>query len=549
MSRSSEKFGPEWLGSHLAALLPGYPAVSLCVALSGGVDSTALLVALKRATRSPTRLRALHVDHGLRPAAKQWAAECRRLARRLGIPLQVLTTKISRVPGESLEAAAREARYRLLGSELRPAEILLTAHHVDDQLETVLLQLFRGAGLPGLAGMPALAPFAAGWLARPLLSRSRAELEEWARSEGLSWVEDDSNVEETLDRNYLRRRILPLIRARWPGSAAAVARSARHVAEAQTLLDALARADVDRASYGESLSVKTLRALPLNRRRNALRFWITRAGYLAPDTRRLEEIAGPLLNARADANPFVEWGTGDSGLRDAKTADARQRSDKGSRADRDATGILLATRDGQLSRGDFSQRARGDPAKGARVQRHGDLLSLSASASSRRARQAAPASGATPRVAPDSDDTSGVTPDSTEPAATRADLLWFWRTSLRFDLPNHLGSLELVADSRGHIDLDLLPEPLNIRWRIGGERLSPRRGGPRRALKNLLQEARVPITERARLPLLFSGTQSATAQEVKLIAVADLLLDESVQATPAARHRARLRWKKSSRSH
>jgi tRNA(Ile)-lysidine synthase len=477
VSRSADKFGPDWLAARLAELLPAYPAVSLCVALSGGVDSTVLLAALAQGKRSATGLRALHVDHGIRPASKQWAAQCRALARRQRVPLKVLTTKVERVAGESLEATAREARYRLLANELRPGEILLTAHHSDDQLETVLLQLLRGSGLPGLAGMPSLAPFARGWLGRPLLSRSRAELEAWARSHDLQWIDDDSNADETLDRNYLRRRILPLIRERWPGAAAAVTRSARHAAEAQSLLDVLARADVERASYGESLSVKTLRALPLSRRRNALRFWIARAGYLAPDTRRLEEIAGPLLAARADANPFVEWGPGAAAV-----------------------------------------RAR----FGGRVQRCGDLLQLLASVEVAR----------TP-----ADDSSR------EP--TPADLAWFWRTSPRFELPNNLGALELVPDARGPLDLDLLPEPLTIGWRAGGERLSPRRGGPRRALKNLLQEARVPVTERARLPLLFS----VTSQEVKLLAVADLLLDEAVQATSAARHRARLRWKKTWHSH
>jgi tRNA(Ile)-lysidine synthase len=467
VSRSADKFGSDWLTARLAELLPGYPAVSLCVALSGGVDSTVLLAALAQGKRSATELRALHVDHGIRPASREWASQCRALARRLHVPLKVLTTKVERAPGESLEAAAREARYDLLANELRPREILLTAHHSDDQLETVLLQLLRGSGLPGLAGMPTLAPFARGWLARPLLSRSRAELEAWARSHDLHWIEDDSNTDETLDRNYLRRRILPLVRERWPGSAAAVTRSARHAAEAQSLLDTLARADVERASYGESLSVKTLRALPPSRRRNAVRFWITRAGYLAPDTRRLDEMTGPLLRARVDANPFVAWGGG-----------ARARA-------------------------------------GARVQRNGDLLQLLGGV-------AVPGA-----VVPNS---------SSEP--TPAELAWFWRASPLFALPNNLGALELVTDAHGPLDLDQLPEPLIIRWRSGGERLSPRRGGPRRVLKNLLQEARVPASERARLPLLFS----VTPQEVKLLAVADLLLDETVQATSAAGHRARLRW-------
>jgi tRNA(Ile)-lysidine synthase len=215
----------------------------------------------------------------------------------------VLSTKVDRPRGTSLEAAARETRYRLLAKALKQGEFLLTAHHQDDQLETVLLQLFRGSGLAGLAAMPAITPFAGGWLARPLLSRTRAELEAWARAQGLTWVEDDTNADERLDRNYLRRQVLPLVRERWPGSPAAVSRSARHAAEAQRLLDAVARADIDRASYGESLSAKVLRALPLDRRRNALRFWIANTGRLQPETRRLDEIAGPLIEARPDANP------------------------------------------------------------------------------------------------------------------------------------------------------------------------------------------------------------------------------------------------------
>ncbi|HWW80036.1 MAG TPA: tRNA lysidine(34) synthetase TilS [Steroidobacteraceae bacterium] len=459
-------FGPAWLNAQLTTLAPAFPNVALCVALSGGVDSTALLAALAvLAAKRPRsfQLRALHVDHGLRPASKQWAAHCRTLARKLQVPLKILTTKVERSRGTSLEAAARDARYGLLAAALHPGEILLTAHHSDDQLETVLLQLLRGSGLPGISAMPALAPFAHGFLARPLLSRSRGELETWVRAQGLTWVEDDTNVDESLDRNYLRLRILPLIRDRWPAAATAVARSARHAAEAQSLLDTLALADVDRASYGESLWAKSLRALSPARRRNALRFWITRAGFLAPDTRRLEELAGPLLDARPDANPFVTWGEGE--------------------------GSVCA-------------------------QRHGDLLSLRPQSSA---------------------------------AAPPADLVWSWHDSLTYDLPRDLGKLELEPDPRGPLDLDSLPPTLTIRWRVGGERLSPRPGGPRRALKSLLQESHVPVPERAHLPLLFSTASSgATSSEEGLLAVADLLLDETVQATPTTRRRARLLWKKSS---
>jgi tRNA(Ile)-lysidine synthase len=515
----SRTFGPPWLATQLATLLPTFPNVALCVALSGGVDSTALLAALAaNRLRSGTRafqLRALHVDHGLRPASKQWASHCRKLSRKLRVPLKVLTTKVERPRGASLEAAARDARYGLLANALRPGEILLTAHHADDQLETVLLQLLRGSGLPGISAMPAVAPFADGFLARPLLPRSRAELETWAREQGLTWVEDDTNVDESLDRNYLRLRVLPLIRDRWPGSATAVSRSARHAAEAQSLLDALAHADVDRASYGESLSIKTLRALPPARRRNALRFWITRAGHRAPDTRRLEELIGPLLDARPDANPFVEWGEGEEGVRAQRYAD------------------LLSL---QLTpRESVSSNASAPAPRSAPSSHRAPSPWTSSSA---RASQTASASHALspPPAAPGP--RSHVPSTSTPPST---DLIWSWHDSPTYDLPHNLGTLELEPDPRGPLDLDSLPHPLSIRWRRGGERLSPRPGGPRRALKNLLQESHVPVTDRAQLPLLFS-----TADSEKLLAVADLLLDETVQATPVSRRRARLRWKKSS---
>ena len=149
------------------------------------------------------------------------------------MPLTVRTVTVARVRGASLEAAAREARYRALASSLRVGEVLLSAHHEDDQLETVLLQLLRGAGVAGLAAMPAVMPFAAGVLARPLLELRHAALAAWLKSQPLTWIEDPSNAQLHLDRNYLRAQVLPLIRARWPAASATVARSARHAAQAQ----------------------------------------------------------------------------------------------------------------------------------------------------------------------------------------------------------------------------------------------------------------------------------------------------------------------------
>ena len=429
-----------------------------------------LLAALASHTDGRSRVRAVHVNHGIHPNAAKWAAHCRALGRRFGVPVRVLTTHVTRTPGVSMEAAARDARYALLADELEAGECLLTGHHEDDQLETVLLQLFRGAGLAGLAAMPAIAPFAGGSLARPLLSRSRAELEEWARSQALSWIDDDTNSDESLDRNYLRRRVLPLIRERWKGVGSAVSRSARHAAEGQQLLDTLARADVERASSGAALFVPALRALPPDRRRNALRFWIMQCGARVPDTSRLEEMAGPLIDARPDANPSVTWG--------------------------DVT-----------------------------ASRHADLLAIS-SVSRPRSR------GSSRRARADEECAADVLARPDDLAATgTASVEWPWTTTPRLPLADG-GTLELKADPHGPIDLDVLPERVIVSRRRGGERLRPRRGGPRRTLKSLLQESHLPIVQRRLLPLVFSG--------VTLLAVGSLWIDESIQVTTRTRRRARL---------
>lgn len=443
-------FGRQWLATRLAELLPEFPRCALCVAFSGGADSTALLAALAQLPRSTLRVRALHIDHGLNPRSRAWSRRCAVIARALGIPLSVRRLRVRRARGESLEAAARAARYAAFSAALRPGEALLTAHHEDDQLETVLLQLLRGAGVAGLAAMPAVAPLGRGLLVRPMLAVAHAELVAWLRRRALEWIEDDSNAQLHLDRNYLRARVVPQLRARWPAAAATVARSARHAAEAQRLLDTLGAADAARAAVGPRLSAAVLRTLPAERRRNALRFWIVAAGQLPPPTRVLTELAGPLLTARPDSQPCVAW-------------------------------------------------------ERVRVQRQGGLLSLE--------RQARPRQGR-------------------EPPPPAPHSLWEWRSQPRCPLPASLGTLRVRPDARGPLDLDALTSPLSVRLRRGGERLRPVRGGPRRALKSLLQEARVPVTLRARLPLVFAGEQ--------LVAVAGLWLDESVQAHPRSARRGRI---------
>ena len=186
-------FGPRWLATRLTALLPHFPQLRLCVAFSGGADSTALLAALAAMRPRPQQLRAVHIDHGLQPNSRAWAAHCRRVARALSVPCAVRRAALTRSKGASLEALAREARYRLLGAALQPGEVLLTAHHQDDQLETVLLQLLRGAGVAGIAAMPESTPFAGGLLLRPLLHVPRRALHAWASVQQLRWVEDDGH--------------------------------------------------------------------------------------------------------------------------------------------------------------------------------------------------------------------------------------------------------------------------------------------------------------------------------------------------------------------
>ncbi len=304
----SPRAAPAWVYAQLLRLHPQAATAPLCVAFSGGEDSTALLAMLAELPAVTGRLRAVHIDHGLHPKSRLWARAARVRCRALGVPLVMRRLNLVRRRGQSLEALARAGRYAALTAALRPGEVLLTAHHLEDQLETVLLQLLRGAGLPGLAAMPAVKPLGAGVLVRPLLNLPRAQLRAWVQDRGLRCIEDPANRDTAFDRNYLRHTVLPRLLSRWPGAAAAVARSARHVAAAQELLDALARTDVGRAADGAALSVAQLRALPLERRRNALRYWITSSGHSAPDARRLEEIAVTLPAARAGANPEVRFG-------------------------------------------------------------------------------------------------------------------------------------------------------------------------------------------------------------------------------------------------
>jgi tRNA(Ile)-lysidine synthase len=282
----------------------------LVVALSGGADSSALLAAASvlRDTQADLHLRAVHIDHGLQAAAAEFRVACQLQCERLRVPLTVLTVKVEARPGDSLEAAARDARYAALAADLAPGECLLTAHHARDQAETLLLQAMRGAGLKGLSAMPACREFGPGWHVRPLLDVPQAVLLEFGAKFAPGSATDPMNADLRFDRNYLRRRIWPMLQERWPGVGNALTRTARHVAEAEQLLEESACADLVRLRDGEALSVPALRALPPLRRHNAVRLWLSEAGVQPPSTARLAETLRQVFEAQPDHMPAVSWG-------------------------------------------------------------------------------------------------------------------------------------------------------------------------------------------------------------------------------------------------
>ncbi len=284
----------------------------LLIAFSGGMDSHVLLHALAslRSEHPELVLRAVHIDHGLHADATQWSQHCQTVCQNLNIECLVL-----RLDGtqdwrqRSLEEVAREQRYQLLSGVLQEDECLLTAHTLDDQAETVLLQMLRGAGVQGLAAMPIVKVFAKGFLARPLLDVSRKSIQDYAVNFNLQWIEDTSNTSMRFDRNYLRHQVLPLLNSRWPAVKPVLARVADHCAEASELLEQLADQDLQLAagSVPDTLSISVLKTLSWNRQKNLLRFWLRKLELRVPTALKLQQLLQDFLSAAADANPQMQW--------------------------------------------------------------------------------------------------------------------------------------------------------------------------------------------------------------------------------------------------
>lgn len=280
------------------------------IAYSGGLDSHVLLhLFANLRTTLPVQVRAVHVNHGLSVNADAWVEHCQLVCESLHVPYLQYTIQLNTAQGESLENIAREKRYECLAQCIQHDAILLTAHHQDDQAETLLLQLLRGAGVKGLAAMPSLKPFANGLHARPLLNFARNELECYAKQHALSWIDDESNSNTALSRNYIRHEIMPLLQRHWPAASQTLSRTAAHCAEALALLDECAhhRLSLVSGSVPNSLSVNKLLSLDVAEQRLVLRAWIQASHFPLPSMTKLEALRLHVLQARHDRMPCVAW--------------------------------------------------------------------------------------------------------------------------------------------------------------------------------------------------------------------------------------------------
>ncbi len=300
-----------FLVTQLSQFFQRHTVSQVLIAYSGGLDSHVLLhlCASLRAIQPQIVLRAIHIDHGLQAVSAQWVTHCQTVCAALNIPFICEALHLKVQTGESVEAVAREARYAVFSQYLRAGEMLLTAHHQDDQAETVLLHLLRGSGVDGLAAMPEIRPLAQGYLGRPLLRVSRAELVTYAQQNQLNYITDPSNEDNRFDRNFLRQKIIPLLQQRWVTVNKTLARAARLQGEtrqllAQTLSEKLLQLQ---GTTTETLSVQALLKHEPIMQKALLREWLAQHRFLRPEQKKMTYILTDILQARPDAMPFVRW--------------------------------------------------------------------------------------------------------------------------------------------------------------------------------------------------------------------------------------------------
>jgi tRNA(Ile)-lysidine synthase len=292
--------------SRVAPLIPAHS--SILVGLSGGVDSVVLLHILhKLSSRFSWNISALHVHHGISPNADVWSDFCTQLCAKMHVSLSIERVDITPIREHGVEAAARKLRHEAFARQ--SCDFVAVAHHLDDQAETLLLQLLRGTGVRGASAMPEFAVRGGSApLVRPLLHCSREEILNYARAHGLGWIEDESNANDNVPRNFLRHRVMPLLAEKFPAYRDTLMRSAQHFAEASHLLDVLALQDSAGSIQAETVSVAVLRALDPARARNVLRYFLSVNGAPMPQAVQLDDMLRQLLNAGQDAEVCVEFG-------------------------------------------------------------------------------------------------------------------------------------------------------------------------------------------------------------------------------------------------
>ncbi len=467
----------ERLSARLAPLLPAHS--SILIGLSGGIDSVVLLHLLNQlAGHFSWRLSALHIHHGISPNADAWADFCAGLCVQHAIPLHVERVDIAPLRKYGIEAAARKLRHEAFARQV--CDFVALAHHADDQAETLLLQLLRGAGVRGASAMPVLSrskrpPLAnrsfprrresselfkldsrprgsddagfihglpenvcAGSIVRPLLHCSRQEILGYAAAHGLRWIEDESNADDSYPRNFLRHRLLPLLEGKFPAYRDTLARSAQHFAEASELLDDLARLDAAQAMHGDTLAVAVLQMLTRPRAKNLLRYFLHSIGAPMPQTVQLDGMLRQLCGARQDAAVCIEYG-----------------------------GWQVRRYQGRV----YMLRAQGEF------------------------------------------DRNFVLP---------------WQGEARLDWPALNEQLIFKQTPGICISLAKLQSaPVTLRLRHGGETLRPHPNVATRSLRNLLQEHHVPPWQRDRLPLLYCGDELACVVGVAIAARYQSSADEA----------------------
>ena len=441
----------ERIAAQIAPQLPAHS--SILIGLSGGVDSVVLLHLLhKLAARFSWQLSALHVHHGISPNADAWADFCVKLCARHYISLAIERVDIAPLRAHGVEAAARKLRHAAFARQ--SCDFVALGHHADDQAETLLLQLLRGAGVRGASAMPVLSLTERAGRAgspcflRPLLHCSRQEIVDYAVAHQLHWIEDESNADDKYSRNFLRHRVMPLLSEKFPACRATLARSAQHFAEASSLLDELAQQDAAQSIHADTLAVAALRALSKPRAKNLLRYFLHGIGAPMPQAVQLDDMLQQLCNARQDAAVCITYG------------DLQVRRYRGK--------MLVLRAPGDFDRG-IVLPWRGEteldwPALNVRLRFNHMRYSQDASRGN-----------------------------------------------------NEAGSRQHIQGAAISL-AKLRRAPVTLRLRSGGEAMRVHRNGPARSLKNLLQEHHVPPWRRDRLPLLYCGDELVCVLNVAIAA-------------------------------